>query len=216
MTARRALSLAALAALLAGCTSLPGAVALLDAKTPGGEAAASPAPPDGARDPLIGPGKKIALPQPGELGRTVEAIQLVTLKFGGETLVFDARISIRPGRFALAAIDGMGRRAMTVVWDGAAMNIETAAWLPPAVRPASMMADVAVLFFPTAAARQALAAAGCELAISKRTRIVRCGEAEVIRAEYEERASAPWNGKLRYSNLAWGYEAEVRSAEVAQ
>jgi len=94
------------------------------------------------------------------------------------------------------------------------MTVETAPWLPAAARPSNMLADVVVLFFPIAAVRQALQAAGCELAITKRTRVVRCGEAEIIQAEYDEQSSALWNGKLRYRNLAWGYEAEVRSAEL--
>jgi len=94
------------------------------------------------------------------------------------------------------------------------MTVDTAPWLPSAARPTSMLSDVVVLFFPIGAVRQALAASGCELAITKRTRAVRCGEAEVIQAEYDEGSTALWNGKLRYWNLAWGYEAEVRSAEL--
>jgi hypothetical protein len=103
---------------------------------------------------------------------------------------------------------------MTVVWNGDTVTVETAPWLPAAARPTNMLADVVVLFFPIATVRQALEGAGCELAITKRTRVVRCGEADVIQVEYDEQSSALWNGKLRYRNLAWGYEAEVRSAEL--
>ena len=198
---------------LAGCSNLSGTLLQLDEKAPlaaapAGQAAAA------SQAPLLGPGAAIVLPKPREMGRSLEVVQLVTLRFAGQSLTFDARLSITPDRLVLVGIDGMGRRAMTVVWNGETMTVEAAPWLPSAARPASVLSDVVVLFYPTGAVRQALAAAGCELAITKRTRVVHCGEADVIQAEYDEGSSAPWNGKLRYRNLAWGYEAEVRSAEL--
>jgi hypothetical protein len=213
MTPRPALLAMSVALALVGCTNLSGTLVQLD------EGARMPPVPPAQAAPasqvtLIGPDTAIVLPKPREMGRSLEVAQLVTLRFAGQTLTFDARLSITPDRLALVGIDGMGRRAMTVVWDGETMTVETAPWLPSAARPASMLSDVVVLFFPIAAVRQALAAAGCELAITKRTRVVLCGETQVIQAEYDERSTALWNGKLRYWNLAWGYEAEVRSSEL--
>jgi len=204
---------------LAGCSNLSGTLVQLDEKAPLAAASAASAAPAGqvipaSQAPLIGPGASIVLPKPREMGRSLEVVQLVTLRFGGQSLTFDARLSVTPDRLVLVGIDGMGRRAMTVVWNGETMTVETAPWLPSAARPTSMLSDVVVLYFPTGAVRQALAAAGCELATTKRTRVVHCGEADVIQAEYDEGSSARWNGKLRYRNLAWGYEAEVRSAEL--
>jgi len=213
MTPRPALIALSLAQAFAGCTNLSGTLVQLDEKAqmppalPVQAAAAS-------QVPMIGPNTAIVLPKPREMGRSLEVVQLVTLQFAGQSLSFDARLSITPERLALVGIDGMGRRAMTVVWNGETMTVDTAPWLPSAARPTSMLSDVVVLFFPIGAVRQALAASGCELAITKRTRAVRCGEAEVIQAEYDEGSTALWNGKLRYWNLAWGYEAEVRSAEL--
>jgi len=201
------------ALVLAGCTNLSGMPVQLDEKAPLAAApAAQTAPVNQA--PLIGPGVAIVLPKPRQMGRSLEVAQLVTLRFAGQSLTLEARLSITPERLVLVGIDGMGRRAMTVTWDGEATTVESAPWLPAAARPTNMLSDVVVLFFPTAAVRQAVAAAGCELALTKRTRVVHCGEADVIQAEYDEGSTAPWNGKLRYRNLAWGYEAEVRSAEL--
>jgi hypothetical protein len=196
---------------LAGCTNLSGALGQPDEMPPTPPAHAAPA---GGQAIMISPGVAIVLPKPREMGRNLEVTQLVTLQFAGKTLTFEARLSIKSDRLVLVGIDGMGRRAMTVAWNGETMTVDTAPWLPAAARPASMLSDVVVLFFPTGAVRQALATAGCELAITKRTRTVHCGETAVLQAEYDERSSALWNGKLRYSNLAWGYEAEVRSVEL--
>jgi hypothetical protein len=198
---------------VAGCTNLSGTLVQLDDKAP-----LPLAPPvqtaSASQAPLIGPSTAIVLPKPQEMGRSLEVVQLVTLRFAGQAFTFDARLSITPDRLVLVGIDGMGRRAMTVAWNGETMTVEAAPWLPSTARPTSMLSDVVVLFFPIAAVRDALAVAGCELAITKRTRVVRCGETTVIQAEYDEQSSALWNGKLRYWNLAWGYEAEVRSAEL--
>jgi hypothetical protein len=198
---------------LSGCTNLSASLVQLDEKAALLSAPPAQAAPAGQAT-QIGPGREIVLPRPREMGRSLEVAQLVTLQFAGQSLTFDARLSITRDRLVLVGIDGMGRRAMTVAWNGEAMTVEAAPWLPPAARPASMLADVVVLFFPIAAVRHTLEAAGCELVITKRTRVVRCGEAEVIQAEYDEQSTALWNGKLRYWNRAWGYEAEVRSAEI--
>jgi hypothetical protein len=213
MTPRSALIALSVVQALAGCTNLSGALIQLDEKAPTPEA-----PPVQvaavSETPMIGPDTAIVLPKPREMGRSLEVVQLVTLRFAGQALTFDARLSITPERLVLVGIDGMGRRAMTVTWNGETMTAETAPWLPAAARPTSMLSDVVVLFFPIGAVRQSLAASGCELAITKRTRVVRCGEADIIQAEYDQQSTALWNGKLRYWNLAWGYEAEVRSAEL--
>jgi hypothetical protein len=212
MTAKQVLITMSVTQMLAGCTNLSGTLAQLDAKVPTIRAPSVEAA-QANQSPLIGPGTAIVLPKPRDLGRSIEVVQLVTLNFGGQSLSFDVRLSVNTDRLVLVGIDGLGRRGITLVWNGETMTVDTAPWLPSAVRPASMLSDVVVLFFPTSVVRQALAATNCELAITRRTRVVRCGEAEVIRAEYEV-ASAPWNGKLHYSNLAWGYEAEVHSAEL--
>jgi uncharacterized protein DUF3261 len=213
MTPRAILVAMSVAQLLAGCTNLTGALVQLDESTP--PPAAQPVQADPASQaPLIGPNTAIALPKPREMGRSLDVVQLVTLQFAGQSVTFDVRLSITPDRLVMVGLDGMGRRAMTVAWNGETMTVETAPWLPAAARPTSMLSDVVVLFFPIGAVRHALEASGCELAITKRTRVVRCGDADIIQAEYDEQSSALWNGKLRYSNLAWGYEAEVRSAEL--
>ena len=38
--------------------------------------------------------------------------------------------------------------------------------------------------------------------------------AQILRAEYQDGAGAPWSGKLRYRNDAWGYDIEVQSVEL--
>ena len=160
------------------------------------------------------PGRVLALPLPADLGRTVEAAQLLSARYDGQTFLFDGRISITPERLVLVGVDGMGRRAMTATWDGRSLGIESASWLPASVRPGSMLADIVVLYWPEAAVSKALASAGCKLLVTAKSREVRCGNDTVLTAQYDWPAGGKWNGTLRYSNLAWRYEIEAQSKEM--
>ena len=168
-----------------------------------------------AQAPLLAPGEALALPRPADLGRSVEAAQLITAVRDGETFVFEGRLSITPERFLLAGVDGLGRRAMTVTWTDKGLEVETAPWLPEALRPGSMLADIVVLYWPEAAVMKALAPTGGALTADAHRRTVRIGGKDVLRAEHSWAEGAPWTGTLRYANLAWGYEIEVQSTEAA-
>src|SRR5215470_19852954 len=130
-----------------------------------------------AADPKVAefaPGRILALPLPADFGRTVEAAQMLSARYDGQTFLFEGRISITPQRLVLVGVDAMGRRAMTATWDGRSLNIESAPWLPASVRPGSMLADIVILYWPEAAVRKALASAGCKLIATVKSREVRC------------------------------------------
>src|SRR5262245_31738001 len=106
MMPRPAQIAASVALALAGCSNL-GTLVQLDEKAslaavPPGQAA----PPTQA--PLIGPNAAIALPKPREMGRSLEVAQLVTLRFAGQSLTFDARQHITPDRLVMGGIAGKG------------------------------------------------------------------------------------------------------------
>jgi len=147
------------------------------------------------------PGRVLALPRPADLGRTVEAVQMLTARYDSQT-------------FVVEGVDGMGRRAMTVTWDGRSLSIESAPWLPASIPPASMLADIVLLYWPEAAVHKALAPAGCTLLATAKSRKVRCGNDIVLIAKYGWPSGAKWDGTLQYSNLAWGYEIEAQSKEM--
>ena len=168
-----------------------------------------------ATDALIGPGLKLQMPRPADFGRAVEVAQLLTARYDGQSYSFEGRLSITPERLVLVGTDGIGRRAMTVTWDGHDMKVDRATWLPEAVRPGSMLADIIVLYWPERAVRRALAPAGCVLRAAAKSRRVRCGTTDVLRAKYEIPVDGKWTGSVQYSNLSWGYEIDVQSQEVA-
>jgi len=160
------------------------------------------------------PGRVLALPFPADLGRSVEAAQMLSARYDSQTFLFEGRISITPERLVLVGVDGMGRRAMTATWNGSSLAIESAPWLPASVRPGSMLADIILLYWPESVVRKALAPTGCTLFATAKSRKVRCGNDTVLIAKYDWPAGARWDGTLQYSNLAWGYAIEAQSKEM--
>jgi Protein of unknown function (DUF3261) len=188
--------------LLAGCTAILPLPAILSAP-----AAADPT------APLIGPGQRLNLPRPADLGRSAVATQLITASGYGQTFVLEVNLSVTPERVTLVGLDGIGRRAITIAWTDQNVTAEVAPWVPETLRPGSMLADIIVIYWPEAAVRRALPAGG-ELIQEPRGRTIRIDGNDVLRVDYGWAAGARWNGTLRYSNLAWGYEIEVQSSEV--
>jgi hypothetical protein len=162
---------------------------------------------------LIGPGQRLNLPRPADLGRRIVTTQLITLRGYGQTVVLEVNLSITPERVTLVGLDGMGRRAVTITWTGQNVSAETAPWVPETLRPGSMLADIILIYWPETAVRKALPDGG-ELLQEARSRTIRVNGKDVLRVDYGWAAGARWNGTLRYSNLAWDYEVEVQSSET--
>lgn len=194
---------------LTGCADTPP----IDA--PGIDAPGIDAPGVDANAAMIAPGRILTLPEPGELGRSVEATQLITIQREGDIYAFDGHISINPERLYLVGVDGLGRRALTVTWEKSGkVTSQTAAWLPKAIMPGPMLADLVMLYWPEAVVRRALVSADAELVITTNGRLVTAGGTEVFQAEYLEPKQPGWTGMLRYRNKSWGYETEVQSVEA--
>ena len=165
--------------------------------------------------PMIAPGHLLTLPAPGDLGRSVEAAQLITVRRDGKTDVFEGRIRVTPEKLLLVGLDGLGRRAMTLTWDKSGkVTAETASWLPRPIPPGPMLADLVVLYWPEAVVRRALQGSGATLKVRDGERSVIADGREIFNARYQGDAD-PWASTVLYKNEAWGYEIEVQSKELA-
>lgn len=169
------------------------------------------APPPVALDQVpIAPGVTLALPSPGALGRNIDAAQMVTARRGADVFVFEGRLSATPSELIMVGTDAMGRRAMTLRWNGTRLEVERAAWLPDTLHPENVLADIMLLYWPETAVRPNLT--GAEMVVTKEGRHVRSQGVDVITVTYQ---GAPWSGTSTLRNLAWGYEIEVRSMVMA-
>lgn len=162
----------------------------------------------------VGPGVVLVLPKPAELGRTVEATQLITAHYGEQTFVFEAHLSATPERLLLVGLDPMGRKMVSVTWSDVGIRIEAAPGLPRQLHPENMLADIVMLYWPEDSVRRALADSGARLTVGPHSRSVTALGAEVIHADFD--SDDPWSGTLKYRNIPWGYGLEVKSVEVSR
>jgi hypothetical protein len=163
---------------------------------------------------VLGPGIEVVLPPSPEPGRRVEAAQTIIAEFTGQRQMFEARISAAPGRFAMAAVDTLGRRALTLEWTAAGLSATAAPWVPERMRVRNLLADMMLIYWPEEAVRALLSQSEARLDASRTRRRVLRGSEEVIRVEYAPAADRPWSGTTRFFNRAWGYAITVHSAEV--
>lgn len=164
--------------------------------------------------PLVAPNRRIALPLPAELGRSVDAVQMIVMRRDGRSFAFEARLSITPERFLLVGIDNLGRRGITIQWSAEGLSTDVAPWVPDAVRPGSVLADLVLVYWPESVVRQSLAGSGMQLVEAADARSISDDRGPVLSATYGFDLRQRWVGALRYRNHAWGYEVEVLSQEL--
>ena len=162
-------------------------------------------------EPRIAPHLAFRLPSPASLGYSVSAHQLITGHFGAETYVFETEIAVSPEAIDLVGLDAFGRRALTLHWTHGALDATSAEWLPPTIRPANILADIALTYWPAPVVTAALAGSGAELVSDGARRAVRRHGDEIIAIDYDGAGAPRWNGSIRYRNLGFGYDLEIQS-----
>ncbi len=154
----------------------------------------------------VAAGVHLALPAPDSLGQKVDVAQFLTARHERDLFVFEGRLIVEAGRLVLVGMDLLGRRAMTIRWTAGRMEVERAPWLPDALRPENVLADIILLYWPEESVRAGLSGAG--LVAGNGFRSVRRGDEDVITMTYD---GAPWSGVAKLVNRERRYEIEVRS-----
>jgi hypothetical protein len=160
---------------------------------------------------LIAPKTVLVVTPPRPQAASESIAQSIVAHYRDQTFAFDAQIQIAPGTFDLVALDAMGRRALTAHWNGDRMNAETAPWLPPLMRPADILADIAIVYGPQDEVAQSITNAGATLSETGTTRTIAKGNRDLIVVEYGD--GSGWSRSAKLRNLAFGYEIDIRSVE---
>lgn len=163
---------------------------------------------------MLGPRVQIQAIAPSEFGYQHQVAQVLVMRFGTQTINLEAQLAMGKDEFRAILLDSLGRRAVTLVWRDGKLESQLAEWLPPGVRAEAILADMMVLYGQPAALKATLQEAGCTLEASTTARLVRCGEKDVLKAEFDLKSPRKLNGSLRYTNFAWGYDVEIQSVEV--
>ena len=167
-----------------------------------------------ATEVLLAPGHKLVLPPPAAYGSRVKVRQLVTIERGGNAMSLEALLNIQPSAVNLVAVDPLGRRALTLNWDGARLDVEKAPFVPDSVRPDCLLADLIAVYWPAPVVQQALAATGARVEDDGHRRIITAGDAELLKAGYAWTGKSGLVGTMNYANLSWGYTVSVKSLEA--
>jgi hypothetical protein len=169
---------------------------------------------DRGADAMIAPAVRFAVPEPQALGYRVAAEQLVSAHYRGDAFVWEAHIDVSPERLEIVGLDGFGRRAFTITWQGDALSCEAASWLPTAIKPGNVLADIALLYWPQKAVQAALAGSSAIVVTTAAARSVTVGSTEILHVDYDDAGASVWNGTVHLRNLAFGYQLDIQSARV--
>jgi hypothetical protein len=163
---------------------------------------------------LLAPGHKLILPPPATYGSRIKVRQLVTIEFGGNAMSLEALLNIEPSTVNFVAVDPLGRRAITLNWDGTRLVVEKAPFLSDSVRPDCLLADLIAIYWPAPVVQRALAATGAKVEDHGDRRIIASDGSELLKADYAWTAKSGLVGTMRYANLSWGYTVSVKSLEA--
>ncbi len=175
--------------------------------------ATMPAPDEAA---ALAPGLHFKMPRPAALGREIDVVQHVTAHYKEQTVSFEARLSITTAELTLVGLDALGRRGLTLTWDGKSVQTETASWLPASIRPQNMLADIGLIYWPEASVRDGLVGAGAALdAMPQGRRITQQGR-DIVRIDYDPPQGPSWTGSVHLRNLAFGYSLDIDSVAMGE
>jgi hypothetical protein len=169
--------------------------------------------PEFATSAVPNPGTFLDHIRPADLGRDVDAIQLVSVSRDDAAVTIEVRLSVRPQELRFVAQDMIGQRLLTARWNGARVVEERSPNLPRFIIAKGLLADLVAICWPEKEVRQALRQAGANLSVQGNQRIVSIGDRESMRAVRTWGTEAPWTGRLSYRNVRTGYTVDIQSVE---
>lgn len=165
----------------------------------------------------IGAGLQFVIPDPSELGQSVDVAQRITARYRDRTIVFEGRLTTSPEELRLVGIDAFGRRALSIVWDGDYFSFDSAPWVPDTLKPENILADIAIVYWPEEAVSRGLAGSGATLHVDERERSISMRGIDIITVTYDHpNGEEAWASSAKYRNVALGYELDLRSVAVGQ
>jgi hypothetical protein len=159
----------------------------------------------------IAPGLELAVPTGRELGYSVEATQLIAAHFRGQVQVFQAYVSVSPKKITVIALDPFGGRALTVTATDDAIHTEESPIVPAVLRPANILADLAIVYWPAPALRRGLAGTSASLYDDEGERTISVDGREIVHVTYEGPHENSWTKVAHLHNVAYGYELDLQS-----
>lgn len=172
---------------------------------------------------VLAPGTRITLPgNPWDNAQSLEATQQVTAQWprkDGEqnsqpgSATFLARISATQGDVKIAVIDDLGRRAITIDWTRETLDIVKADWVPDALDPERLLADMVMTYWPTDVVSDTV---DDDMIVEETMgqRTLRTRDDGLVFAVIERPIRDPWQGVATLQNQKLGYILTIRSQRL--
>jgi hypothetical protein len=162
---------------------------------------------------ILGPGLSCAIPRPTAALKTANVAQTIVVHVRGQSFYLQAQIQVGPREIDLVALDGLGRRGLTAKWraDGT-LNVDRASWLPDIVRPADILTEIAVVFWPTEALAPALSACGITVKETARDRTLSGPKGVLMKVTYK--SGTGWTRTARLRNAPFGIDIDIQSNDL--
>ena len=143
----------------------------------------------------LGPDLEMMLSVPGGVRKETSAVQMVTGTWKSRSFSQQVQVMKRNGALDFVALDPLGRRAMTIQWQGDQIQATMAPWLPPDLTAQMMMAHFALIYSSGPTLSNAFF--GDDVIVD-----------EII---YDPSRELAWNGKARMVNFLLDYQLSVQS-----
>lgn len=153
---------------------------------------------------------------PAALGGAHAASQTLGVAYGDTDLSLQCALQADAGAVTLIAVGPLGRRALTLNYDGRALRAEASPYVPAKFPPAQILSDLQFVLWPTAAWQAALAGSDWQmLEPSPGLRRLRYRGRLVAEVHYADGHGDGWQGRAWLSNLAYGYTLDIATESAS-
>ncbi|MBF0098045.1 MAG: DUF3261 domain-containing protein [Magnetococcales bacterium] len=150
----------------------------------------------------------LELPPPSAFAQEVETAQRMLIQWQGKKYALESQLHITPQILHLVITDPLGRRFLTLSWDGKQILEERAPWLPKEVRSTILVAHILLVHAPSEAFSGRLH--GGILTDNGKLRTVSTKDHRVMTITYQ---NTPWNGVIHFLHHELNYELTLEIAD---
>lgn len=136
------------------------------------------------------------------------AAQVIRAAYGAREATLRTAIEVDADSVRVVGVSATGQRLFSARYDGRAISAERSAFVPADIAPERVLADMQLALWPLAAV-QAAARATDATVTEPFAGVRRLRRGDRLVAEVHYGSADPWNGRLWFVNLEFGYTLTI-------
>jgi hypothetical protein len=150
---------------------------------------------------------------PAVLGEVRSASQTLDVAYADRNLSLQCALQVDGQTLTLIAIGPLGRRALTLHYDGKEIAAQSDGEVPRQFTPERMLADLELMLWPVSAWQEKFIGSDWQLSEPRPgVRRLRWRGRLVAEVHYETPEADGWSGVVSLANLAYGYTLDLRTS----